>query len=130
MVNNCLICLDEIDPQNDPLGKAWLSCACKQEYHATCLNRWLYTDDIATPGRGRRFIKKGCPLCQESDESIYIVDFIPPHDTQIKEEEVLLPSHPCECRHRRRRRHTPPPQSTQPPPKQSFFKKLIKFLKN
>jgi len=130
MVNNCLICLGEIDPHNDPLGKAWLSCACKQEYHAMCLNRWLFTDDIATPGRAR-YIKKGCPLCQESDDSIYIVDFIPPHDTQIKEEEEeqVLSSHPCECRRRRRRRITPP-QAAQPPPKQSFFKKLIKFLKN
>ena len=54
----CLICLDEIE-ENDSRGKAWLSCECNQEYHATCLNTWLYTVEKI----GLRNIVTRCPVC-------------------------------------------------------------------
>lgn len=104
----CLICLDEIE-ENDSRGKAWLSCECNQEYHATCLNTWLYTVEKI----GLRNIVKSCPVCK--GKSLYIVDFIPPHSPKT---------------------YSPPPSPpritllpTPTPPRQSKFRKFLNRIK-
>jgi hypothetical protein len=79
-MKECLICLDEIKEDSDPLGQAWLSCPCKIDYHATCIFRWLYVEDIASIGK---LIHKGCPVCKELDD-LYIVDFIPPKESSAE----------------------------------------------
>ena len=70
-MTECLICLDYLQDK-DPKGKAWLSCNCTPQYHATCLNDWLYADVYI----GKNRIVKSCPICK--DLTLYIDDFIPP----------------------------------------------------
>lgn len=101
----CLICLDEIE-ENDSRGKAWLSCECNQEYHATCLNTWLYTVEKV----GLRNIVKSCPVCK--GKSLYIVDFVTPESSP----KTLSPP-------------PSPPHITLLPPRQSKFRKFLNKIK-
>ena len=83
-MSECIICFEEI-VEDDPKGKAWLSCNCKQEYHALCLYRWLYTEEKI----GLKKIIKSCPLCQ--GKNLYIEDFIPPLPSPPKQKVIIEP---------------------------------------